>query len=216
MVTMAVSLKRRISLPLVINAGVSSLILALGMTPTFSAFTASISGLANSAGSGTIIMRESNSSGTITCLSTDGGGLAQDAASCSGINKYGGESGMSPGSSAIVVTYIQDVGTLAASSFSLTPGACLQSAAGTSSGSATNFCDKITVSITSGSSTIFSGTASALGGTGTIDVLARLGLTKFQLGVQIPLTVTATVDSAIDNSYQGLRVSQSLTWTFSA
>jgi hypothetical protein len=216
MVTMAVSLKRRFSLPLVINAGASSLILALGMTPTFSSFTASISGDVNSASTGTIVMQEMDSSGTITCLSTDGGGVWLNAASCSTMNKYGGNLGMRPGDGAVVVTYIRNIGTIAASSFSLTPGVCVQSATGTLSGSATDFCSKIAVSITSGSTTIVNGTAATLGSVGAIDVLSRLGLARVQPGLQITFTVTTTMDPTVDNSYQGLRVSQPMTWTFSA
>lgn len=213
---MAHSLKKRsFSLPLVLNAGVSSLVLALGMSPTFSAFTASISGDANSAGTGTIVMKETDSSGAITCLSTDGGGVGLNTASCSSINRYGGNLGMRPGESDVVVTNIQDVGTVAASSFSLTLGACVQSMTGASSGSATDLCSKIAVSIVSGASTIFSGTAAALGGIGTIDLLSQLGLAKVRPGPQIPFTVTTTMDASVGNSYQGLNVSQPMTWTFS-
>jgi hypothetical protein len=208
--------KRSVSIPLVINAGVSSLILALGMTPTFGAFTASISAGMNNASSGMIVMQETNSAGTITCLSTDGGGLLLDAASCSSINKFGGETGMRPGDGAVVVTNIKNVGTVAASSFALTAGPCVQSAAGPASGSATDFCSKFAVSITSGSSSIFSGTAATLGSAGGIDVLARLGLPKVQVGLQIPITVTTTMDASVGNSYQGLTVSQPMTWTFTA
>ena len=170
----------------------------------------------NSAGTGTIVMQEMDSSGTITCLSTDGGGLSVNAASCSAMNRYGGDLGMRPGDSAVVVTYIRNVGTVAAASFSLTPGVCLQSATGTLPGSATDFCSRIAVSITSGSATIFSGTAATLGRVGTIDVLSRLGLARVQPGLQIPFTVTTTMDPTVDNSYQGLKVSQPMTWTFSA
>jgi len=212
---MAKLLKQR-SLSLILSGGVSSLVLALGMTPTLGAFTASIVDAMNSAGAGTVVMQERDSSGTITCLSTDEGGLAVNAASCSAMNRYGGDMGMRPGDSAVVVTYIRNIGTIAASSFSLTPGVCVQSATGTFSGSATDFCSKIAVSITSGSSTIFGGTAATLGGVGTIDVLSRLGLARVEAGQQTPLTVTTTMDPTVDNSYQGLRVSQPMTWTFSA
>jgi len=212
---MAKLLKKR-SMSLVFSAGVSSLVLALGMTPTFGAFTASISGDVNNAGTGTIVMQETDSSGTITCLSTDGGGVWLNAASCSTMNRYGGDLGMRPGDSAVVVTYIRNIGTITASSFSLTPGVCVQSATGTLSGSATDFCSKIAVSITSGSTTIVNGTAATLGSVGAIDVLSRLGLARVQPGLQITFTVTTTMDPTVDNSYQGLRVSQPVTWTFSA
>ena len=214
---MAESLKKRsISLPLVLYGCISSLVLALSMTPTLGAFSASISSDMNRAGTGTIVMQEMDSSGTITCLSTDEGGLAVNAASCSTTNKYGGNLGMVPGDSAVVVTYIRNVGTVAAASFSLTPGVCVQSATGTRPGSATDFCSRISVSITSDAATIFSGTAETLGAAGTIDVLSRLGLARVEAGQQTPLTVTTTMDPTVDNSYQGLRVSQPMTWTFSA
>jgi hypothetical protein len=212
---MAKLLKKR-SMSLVFSAGVSSLVLALSMIPTLGAFTASISGDVNNAGTGTIVMQEMDSSGTITCLSTDGGGLAVNAASCPGINRYGGSVGMRPGDSAVVVTYIRNIGTIAASSFSLTPGACVQSATGTRPGSATDFCSRISVSITSDAATIFSGTAETLGAAGTIDLLSRLGLARVESGLQITFTVTTTMDATVDNSYQGLKVSQPMTWTFSA
>jgi hypothetical protein len=124
--------------------------------------------------------------------------------------------GMRPGDGVGIVTYIRNIGTIAASSFSLTPGVCVQSATGTLSGSATDFCSKIAVSITSDAATIFSGTAETLGAAGTIDVLSRLGLARVEPGLQITFTVTTTMDPTVDNSYQGLKVSQPMTWTFSA
>jgi hypothetical protein len=214
---MAHSLKKRsISFPRVLSGCVSSLVLLLGMTPPLGAFSASISGAVNSAGTGTVVMQETDSSGTVICLSTDGGGVWLNAASCSTMNKYGGDLGMRPGDSAVVVTYIRNIGTIAASSFSLAPGVCVQSATGTLSGSATDFCSKIAVSITSGLTTIVNGTAATLGSVGAIDVLSRLGLARVQPGLQITFTVTTTMDPTVDNSYQGLRVSQPMTWTFSA
>ena len=214
---MANSLKKRsISFPRVLSGCVSSLVLLLGMTPTLGAFGASISGAVNSAGTGTVVMQETDSSGSVICLSTDGGGVWSNDAICSAMNRYGGDLGMHPGDSAVVVTYIRNIGTIAASSFSLAPGVCVQSATGTLSGSATDFCSKIAVSITSGSTTIVNGTAATLGSVGAIDVLSRLGLARVQPGLQTTFTVTTTMDPTVDNSYQGLRVSQPMTWTFSA
>ena len=213
---MAVSLTKRVSLPLVITGCVSSLVLLLGMSPTMGAFTASITGAANSAGAGTIVMHELDGKGTIVCMSTDGGGVDLNAATCSGTNNYGGGQGMRPGETAVVAGAIQNAGSVGAASFSLTPGSCVQSAIGVSFGSATDFCSRILVSITSGSSTIFSGTAASLSGAGTIDVLARLGLARFQPGQLLAFTVTTKVDPTVDNTYEGLTVSQPLTWTFGA
>jgi hypothetical protein len=208
--------KGSISLPLVLNGCISSLVLALGFSPTLGAFTASITGGANSAGSGTIVMQEMDSSGAVICLSTDEGGVSTNTASCPAMNKYGGDLGMRPGESVVIVTYIKNIGSVAAASFSLTPGACVQSATGTRPGTATDFCSKISVSITSGSSSIFSGTAATLGGVGAIDVLSRLGLPRIAAGQQTPISVTTTMDPTVDNSYQGLKVSQPITWAYEA
>jgi hypothetical protein len=214
---MAIFSKRRsISTSHVISGCVSSLLLLLGMTPALGAFTASISSAANNAGTGTIVMQEMDSSGTVTCLSTDEGGLSVNAASCPGINRYGGSVGMRPGDSSVVVTYIRNAGTAAASSFALTPGPCVQSPTGDVSGTATDFCSKIFVSIASGPTSIFNGTASTLGSAGAIDVLAKLGLPKYQSGLQVTFTVTTRMDASVDNTYQGLKVTQPMTWTFGA
>jgi hypothetical protein len=207
---------RKRSLPLIISGCVSSVVLLIGMTPTFGAFTASIFGTGNTAGSGSIVMQESDSSGVVVCMSTDEGGVSANTATCSAINRYGGNVGMYPGDSVVVVTYIKNVGTAAASSFALTTGACVQSSAGGLSGSATDFCSKVSVTITSGATTLFTGTAAALGGVGPVDLLLRLGLSKFPAGLQVNFTVTTTMDASLDNRYQGLKVSQPMTWTFGA
>jgi hypothetical protein len=205
-------------LPLVLTGGISSLVLALGMTPTFASFTASIGNSINWAGTGTLVMQETNAPGTITCLSTDSGSVSSNVATCSSINKYGGDLGMKAGSSAVTVTYIKNVGTVDASIFAFTPGACVQTGAGSGSGAgtATDLCSKITVTITSGAATIFSGTAAALGSAGPIDVLTKTGIPKFPAGVQKGFTITATIDAGIGNTYQGLQVSQPMTWAFSS
>ncbi len=207
---------RTASWPIVLTGGISSLVLALGMTPTFASFTAAIGNSLNVAALGTLVMQESNAAGTVTCRSTDGGSVSVNTATCSSINKYGGDLGMSAGGSAVTVTYIKNIGTVDASIFALTPGACVQTASGSAAGTATDLCSKITVTITSGAATIFSGTAAALGSGGPIDLLAKTGIPKLSAGAQKDFTVTATIDAAVGNPYQGLRVSQPMTWAFSS
>ena len=207
---------RTTSWPIVLTGGISSLVLALGMTPTFASFTASIGNSLNVAALGTLVMQESNQTGTVTCLSTDGGSVSVNLATCSSINKYGGDLGMAVGSSAVTVTNIKNVGTVDATTFALTPGACVQSANGAVVGTAVDLCSKINVTITSGAATIFTGTAAALGAGGPIDVLAKLGALKLTAGSQRAFTVTATVDPSLGNTYQGLRVSQPTTWAFTS
>jgi hypothetical protein len=207
---------RTVSWPVVLTGCVSSLVLALGMTPTFSAFTASIGNSLNVAALGTLVMQESNAAGTVTCLSTDGGSVSVNMATCSSINKYGGDLGMSAGSSAVTVANIKNVGTVDATAFALTPGGCTQSTNGALAGTATDLCSKLTVTITSGAATIFTGTAAALAGGGPIDVLSKLGVAKVTAGSQKSITITATMDPALGNSYQGLKVTQPMTWAFTS
>lgn len=198
--------KRRISLPLVVAGGVSSLVLALGMSPTFSAFTASIQNIANTAGSGALIMQES--AGNAICKSTDGeNGLSGNAATCSTINKYGGVGTLlTPGGAPNVTTVtISNTGTVAASMFSLTPGQCTQSALGAPAGTATDLCAKLHVKITTGSTTVYDGSASAM---------TALSLAPLASNQSADYTFAVSLDSSADNSYQGLQASQPLTWAF--
>lgn len=207
---------RTASWPIILTGAISSLVLALGITPTFAAFTASIGNSINAAGMGTLVMQETNAAGTVTCLSTDGGSVSTNVAACSSINKYGGNLGMTAGNSAVTVATIKNVGTVDAVVFGLTPGVCVQSATGAVAGTALDLCSKITVTITSGASTIFSGTAAALGGGGPINLLSKLGAPKLAPSAQAAFTITATIDAAVGNAYQGLQVSQPMTWTFSS
>lgn len=207
---------RTTSWPIVLTGGISSLVLALGMTPTFASFTAAIGNSVNVAGMGTLVMQESNATGSVTCLSTDGGSVSSNVATCSSINKYGGDLGMTAGNSAVTVTSIKNVGTVDASTFAFTPGACVQSTNGAVVGAATDLCSRITVTITTGAATIFSGTAAALGIGGPIDVLSKMGIPKLTAGSQKGFTITATIDAAVGNTYQGLQVSQPMTWAFAS
>ena len=213
------SKKRKASLPLVIAGGVSSLVLALGMSPTFSAFTASITNDTNTAGTGRLVMTET--SGAIpACVSTSGtNGLSGNAAVCSSINKYGGSTTMVPGTPVVTNVSIQNTGTVAASAFTLAFGTCAEAVNGTPSGSATDMCTKMLVKVESGSTllTPIGATATTLNGT-TLDIKSNLALAPIAGGsAAIPLVVTVTlpsVSSAVDNTYQGRLISQSMTWTF--
>lgn len=201
--------------PIVLTGGISSLVLALGMTPTFSAFTASIQNSVNGASSGILVMQERNSTGTVTCLSTDGGGLSSNVASCSTINKYGDVTPLM-GAGTVTLTYIKNMGSVDAATFAFAPAACVQSPSEAGAGTATDLCSKITVSITSGATSIFSGSAQSLAAGGPIDVLSKLGIAKIAPGSEIGFTVTAKIDGTLSNAYQGLKLSQPMTWIFSS
>lgn len=159
--------------------------------------------------------------GGATCLSTDASTISVNAATCSTINKYGGSTTMVPtntaGTTSVSTTNItfKNTGTGVAQSFVLAPGACTQSANGTPNGSATDFCTKLNVKITSGTTTIFSGTAAALGTGGAINV-GTLVSVPTPGGVAVPIVFAVTVDNSAGNTYQGLAASQPLVWTLSS
>jgi hypothetical protein len=208
------SKKRKLSLPLVLAGGVSSLVLALGMSPTFSAFTASIQNTVNTAGSGALTMQESD--GSFTCNSTDGGSVSTNSATCATINKYGGSMIMTPGVAAVTNITIKNTGTVAATTFSLTPGACTQSNNGSANGSALDLCGKMNILIKSGATTLFTGTATSLASGGAIDINGKLVQASVAANATVPVTITVTLDPSAANTYQGLKVSQPMTWAFGA
>jgi hypothetical protein len=151
-------------------------------------------------------------------LSTDGGSVNTNSATCSGINKYGGDLAMIAGKTSTTTITIKNVGTTDASSFSFLPSACVTSAntAATVSGSATDLCGKATVTITANGSPVFTGTATALGTGGTINMLTKLGTTSVPANNVTTIVFTVKLDAALDNTFQGKMISQPMTWTFGA
>lgn len=207
------SRRRRLSLPILLAGSIGSLLLALGLSPTVAAFTAQIRNTVDTAGTGTLIMQETNADGSVICNSTDGGSVSTNTATCATINKYGGNLTMVPGQTVSTDIKIKNTGTAAAKAFTLTPGACTQSNNGTPNGTATNLCATMTLVVTSGSTTIYSGPLS--GFTAKVDILSKLTASSVAAGATIPFTFAVTVPSSAGNTYAGLQVSQPLTWDFS-
>ena len=185
------------------------------LNPTLSGFVASITNPNNTTATGVLVMEEKSTTGAAaTCLSTDGGSVSTNTASCSTINKFGGSTTMVPGGAPVVTGItIKNVGTVNASTFTLTPGAtCTQSANGAQNGTATDLCSKIKVIITSGATTVFNGTAATLAG-------ATTGITMPAApaaGVSVPFNISVQLDASAGNTYQGLAASLPLTWTFAS
>ncbi|NUP75239.1 MAG: hypothetical protein HOQ07_11420 [Sinomonas sp.] len=189
----------------------ASALLAVAMSPALAAFTASIANSANGAGSGTISLQET--SGSAVCNSTDGGSISVNSATCTSINKYGGDMTMVPGQSVATSVTLTNTGTSPVSVFTLTPGACTQSANGTVNGSATDFCSKLQLAVVSGTTTLFSGTAEQFAARSSSPVALTVPLAA---GASQTYTFTVTLDSAAGNTYQGLKAAQSMTWTASS
>lgn len=207
--------RRRLALPVVLAGSIASLILALGLSPTVAAFTASIQNTVNTAGAGSLIMQENDSTGQIVCRSTDGAsGVSTNSATCSTINKYGGDLAMAPGQTVTTNIPILNAGSLDAKGFTLTPGACTQSASSTVYGSATDLCSQMKIKITSGAFVIYDGTVAGL--SSTIDILDKVGASSLPAGSSATFTFAVTLPSTLDASYSNLKVSQPLTWTFSS
>lgn len=203
MKTMAYNRNRLI----VVAAGaIASLLIGFTLTPTFAALVASIQNSTNTANTGTLTMKET--SGSASCNSFDSN--STNTATCSTINKYGGVTLVPGGAAKETNLSIQNTGSMQATSFTLTPGACTQSAVGGSS------CDKIKVKITSGASVIFDGSAKAFQTGGAINLLAKLSKTGVNPSESIPIKVAVSLDSSAGPTYQGLQISQPMTWTFSA
>lgn len=209
------ALKRIRFAPVALLAGIfAAVLLSLSLTGTLSGFAASITNSSNTAASGTLIMQEQNAGATVTCLSTDGGSVSTNAATCSTINKFGGSSTMTPGNTVNTAISIKNTGTANAATFTLTPGAtCTQSANGTINGTATDLCAKMNLVITSGATTVFNGTLASFKGAAASAITMPAAPAA---GASVPFNFAVTLDPSAGNTYQGLAASVPMTWTFTA
>lgn len=206
------AVRRARFVPLTIASGVlSATLLSLSLTGTLSGFAASITNSTNTAASGALTMQEQNAGATVTCTSTDGGTVSSNTATCASINKFGGSTTFVPGASVATTITIKNTGTVTASTFSLAPGAaCTQSNNGAVNGSATDFCSKMNLTVTQGSTSVFSGTLASFAGSNAIS------LGSVAAGSSLPFTFTVTMASAAGNTYSGLAASVPMTWTFNS
>ncbi|WP_423921462.1 hypothetical protein ACPEEZ_00825 [Frigoribacterium sp. 2-23] len=203
--------------PLALVTGlVAASLVALTMSGTLSAFSASITNSQNTAATGTLLMEES-STGKTTCTSSPASTVSSSNAnaSCTSINKFGGSTQMTPGTTVTTDVVIKNTGTLAASTFTLLPaGTCQRGTNGSTNGTASDICAKMTVVIKTGTSQVFSGTLAALG-TATPASFTNIPSTV-AAGSSVPFTFAVTLDPGATNDYQGLSASVPLTWTFTA
>ncbi|MGI3779711.1 MAG: hypothetical protein ACRYG2_02950 [Janthinobacterium lividum] len=209
--------RRRLSLAAILTGLVGVAILALSMTSSLAAFTASITNSINTAAAGTVIMQEQNAAGTVTCNSTDGTGnnVTANTFTCATINKYGGSTTMVPGQTVSTTVTIKNTGTSPVAGFTLAPGACTQS--GNVTGSATDACAKFGLVI---SQTVGGTTTTITPAGSTLTSLASGGALTLTAPVAAGTTITykfdVTLAATAGNTYQGLAASQPLTWTFTS
>lgn len=216
---------RRHLSPVALGAGaVAAVVLALSTTGTLSAFTAQITNSTNTAASGSLVMQETGTTGgtAYTCTSTDAGittnTINTNAATCATINKYSGSTTLTPGGTPVVTPVVlKNTGTVAATTFTVTPGVCTQTAGPSTnpSGSATDLCSKLNIAITTGTAP---GTA-ITGGGGTAASLASKAITlatPIAPGASVTFNFSVQLDTTAGNTYQNLAASQPIVWAFGA
>lgn len=215
--------QRRFLLLIVAAGLVGALFLSLAMTNTLSAFVASITNSNDTAAAGALVLQETGSSGSTACNSTDGTGnsVSTNASTCTTFNKYGGSTVMVPSNAAGTTNNVtttvnfKNTGTATATAFTMAFGPCTQSNNGTLNGTATDFCAKLHVKVSSGATVVQADTvASSLANT-TVNLPAAL-IPAASSGSTIPFTFTVYLDSTAGNPYQGLAASQNITWTLSS
>lgn len=215
----------------VLAGAAGSLTLALSMSGTLSAFTATLTH-GNVGNSGTVLMQETllNDAGTATttmCNSNDGAqNLDVNKANCS-INLYGGAD-LRPGGASVTKVRIANTGTVDASAFTMAFGTCEATApnralAGTKTGTGANSaCGKFNVKIDATNSEGKSGTVLArtpLAAAPTSPTSLFTGALTGPVaksGGYYDLTITVDLDESADNTYAGLQVTQPITWTFTS
>lgn len=196
--------------PTVLAAGVlGAALLAGSTTGTLSGFAASITGSTNTAGNGVLTMSEQTTNGTVLCSSTDASSvITTNAATCTGVNKFGGGTTLVPGGSAGGTVVIKNTGTVTAQTFTVEGGGCTPSFTGSVHGGATDICSVMTLVISSPNNpSVYSG---SVGGftSRTLATLAPNASETFTFTVGLPLSTS--------NAYQGLAASMPVTWTFTA
>ncbi len=202
-------------------------------------FTASITNPASSTtgyGSGTVLLSESQTSGstTNTCISTGSNTTASNSVStadanttCTAINLFGGQVAADPGvavSSATVT--VKNIGTINAATLTLSSSGCTQAdnTAGSNTyfGTDTAFCSKVDYEIydsTSGNCLVPAATGACpttLSNSYNLSQFTTpVSLGALSAGGSETLVFYMQLDSAATNADQGLIATMPLTWTLS-
>jgi hypothetical protein len=130
-------------------------------------------------------------------------------------NAYGGQT-LPFGESNTQTLTFTNTGTAPVTALTATAATCSQVSAGSAAGTATDFCDNVLVTITSGGVAVFDGTARAFGHAGPVDVLTPSGTRSVPPGQSVSLDITITMSPKMDNTYQGLQIDQPIQWRFGA
>ncbi|SER07339.1 hypothetical protein [Actinokineospora terrae] len=197
---------RRSALIVILGGLIGTVLLALSLTGTLSAFTAAITNTTDTVSTGSLVMQETD--GTNTCTSSSS---STNSANCATINKYTGNTLM-PGGSATKTVTLSNQGSITPATFTLTPATCSQSGSVSGITPASDFCAQVTLKIyaaaTATGPTSYNGTLAAFTTPLSLTALAPAGSQAYTFVVSLP--------AGLGNSYMGLTASQQLTWTFSS
>lgn len=190
---------------------IATLLLTLGVNGTLSSWTSAvINNNTNTAATATAVILQ-ETSGAVTCNSSDGTQTPVNSSTCTTINKYGGTtSPMIPGGSQVTVVTFKNVGGLNASKFTLASGTC-SSTPTTGTLTPDNLCATATdftikIECPTGTTIYVPGTPNAI----TNPLTISSGLAA---GASVSCTITAAVPPGASVLAQGVTVTQPLTWT---
>jgi hypothetical protein len=212
--------KRRRSAQLWVGAGLAATVLVLGVNGTLSSWTtALITNDQNTAGATSTYVALIETDGTNTCDTTT---LPNNTdAACSTINKYGGDTTMSPGDSSVVDVTFTDPGTGDGNTFSYAPGSCTP----TDGTGGVDLCTDgdltVTVSCSTGASYSAGAVVAALGQSATPGTLATKSWTSAPAlaaasASAVTCRFTTALSAAAKPSDAGSQVAQPVTWTLDA
>jgi hypothetical protein len=211
--------------PAAIAAGaVGALLLTVSLSGTLSGFTAGINNTNDTASSGALTMSESTTATTpVVCTSTDGQTLSSTtAAQCTTINKYGNATALTPGGTGPTTSVIiKNTGTVTANTFTMGPGACTYTAAGTPAGTATDICTQMSVVVTAGAGAtptpVFSGTLAQFAvATSSSNPKITMPQATVAAGASVQFNFTVSLSSSATNADQNLTASQPIQFNFAS
>lgn len=218
-------MKRKQSFVVALILGLSAtLVAAIGLSPAFSGFTASINNTQNTVGTGTLLMSQLNY--YETCFSSSPGTVTvANEGSCGDFAK--GRAGV-PGTEYEASIAIKNDGNVPARTFTLVTGVCSsyadtnQPAAGSGT---SDFCGKVNIAVQddSDNTAVCMVPASAERCGVPTQAYTMASLANQPIALKAPvlpgetryITFHILVDNSVTNSHQGLIASMSAKWTFS-
>ena len=202
------------------SGAIAAVVLVLGVSGTLSSWTSAlITNDQNSAGATSSYLALVETDGSHTCDTTTSPNNTISA--CSTINKYGGNSTMSPGDSEVVDVTFTNPGTADGNTFSYAPGSCTP----TNGTGGIDLCTDgdltVTVACSTGTSYNAGNAIAALGQSAVPGSLVTKSWTAAPaLGSASATAVTCRFTTALDSAAPpvdaGSQVAQPVTWTLDA